>query len=162
MKETMINSFILCISFNFLSISNSIDIKSSGLSTLCQNANYLNQIYEEYKIDPFIYSSLIYYESRWEPNLKSHAGACGLSQVLHKYVKGVSCKDLFDPKSSMLYGAKNLSYWKKYKKGSISKALKCYSTGYKCSYSSYSRRIIKLSKLIKNQYKIIKRKIENG
>jgi soluble lytic murein transglycosylase-like protein len=158
----MINGFILCMSFNFLSISNSIDINTQGLTTLCNNAEYLNKMYKDYQIDPFVYSSLIYYESRWQPNLKSNAGACGLSQVLHKYLKGISCKDLFDPKVSILYGAKSLSYWKKYKKNSIRKALKCYSTGYKCSYSSYSRRIIKLSKLIKHQYETIKKEIENG
>lgn len=149
-------------SFNFLSISNVIDIKSEGLSTLCANAHYLNETYQEYDIDPFVYASLIYYESRWQPKVKSPVGACGLSQVMHKYAKGISCKDLYEPETALLQGAKNLAYWKNYKKGSIAKALKCYSTGYKCSYSSYSKRILKLSKRIRRQYNQIKRKMIHG
>lgn len=158
----MINGFLLCISFNFLSISNTIDIKEEGLQTLCNNAHHLNEIKNKYNIDPFIYASLIYYESRWQPKVRSHAGACGLSQVLHKYIKGVSCEDLFEPETALFHGAKNLAYWKKYKDGSISNALKCYSTGYKCSYSSYSKRILLLSKKIRNQYNQIKRTMDNG
>jgi soluble lytic murein transglycosylase-like protein len=153
------NSFVFCIAFNFLSISNKIDIYDYQLSNLCQNADELINISQQNNIDPFVYASLIYYESRWTPNLKSPKGACGLSQVIPKYVKGVNCKDLMDPKISLKIGAKALSYWKKHSKGSISKALKCYSTGYKCNYGAYSKRIMSLSKKVKKQYKIIKQRI---
>jgi soluble lytic murein transglycosylase-like protein len=146
------NSFIFCIAFNFLTISGTIQLYDKNLKTFCSNADNLINISKQNDIDPFVYASLIYYESRWTNNLRSTAGACGLSQVIPKYIKNTTCQDLMNPKISLKVGAQALSYWKKHSKGSIEKALKCYSTGYKCSYTSYSKRIINLSHAIKKQY----------
>lgn len=150
------NSLLLCLTFNFLTISQSIDITESGLHTVCENAEHLIETSTEFNIDPFVYASLIYNESRWLPNLTSPVGACGLSQVMPKYIKGVNCNDLFVPKTSIYHGAKNLKYWVSYKNGSIKKALQCYATGYKCKYPSYAKRVLNLSKKLKNQYNQLK------
>jgi len=154
----MIDGFVLCLAFNFLSLNNQIDIKDSGIRNACKNSHHLATVSQEYNIDPFVYAALIYNESRWVPDLVSPAGACGLTQVLHKYVKP-TCNQLKEPETSIIYGAKSLSYWKKYKKGSMFKALNCYSSGYKCNNPAYSRRILKISKKLKKQYNIIKERI---
>jgi soluble lytic murein transglycosylase-like protein len=156
----MIDGFVLCLAFNFLSIQNQIDLTNLGLRTVCKNSHYLADIQKEYNINPFVYAALIYNESRWIPTAISHKGACGLTQVLPKYTKN-NCNELKDPHTSMREGAKKLAYWKKYKKGSIFKALNCYSSGYKCNNPAYSKRVLKISKRLKKQYNRIIERILN-
>jgi soluble lytic murein transglycosylase-like protein len=148
---------IFCLSLGFLSYTQALEIKPLGLRTLCENTEHIFNASKIHKLDPFVLTALIYNESRGIPNLESSAGACGLTQVIPKYVRGVSCRDLFKPKKSIYVGAKSLSYWLELKNQSMHKALQCYSTGFKCSYKSYAKRILRISKKIKTAHNFIKR-----
>ena len=157
----MTNSFLLCVSFQFLMVSQpDIYIKDSALKTLCKNADNLFLVSKKYNIDPFVFASLIYTESRWEKTQIGSSGDCGLTQVLHKYVKDVSCKDLFKPSLALEEGAKKLDIFKKYlikksKPPTLRKTLKCYKSGYNCGCkycNLYADKIIDLSNKLKNIY----------
>lgn len=157
----MTSSFLLCISFQFLMVSQpDIYIKDSALKTLCKNANNVFSVSKKYDIDPFVLTSLVYRESRWEKTQVGSSGDCGLTQVLHKYVKGVSCKDLFEPSLALEEGAKKLNIFKKYlikksKPPTVRKTLKCYKSGYNCGCkycNLYADGIIDLSDKLKNIY----------
>jgi soluble lytic murein transglycosylase-like protein len=131
-------------------------ISSNSLRTACMMSNYIVEVSQTINVSPFLLSSMIWHESRWNKKAISNKKACGLTQVLAKY-SSYSCKELQDPKTSIKEGASILSFWKK-KKSSISKALECYASGYHCNSPSYSRVIVKNSKLIQKTYNKIQKK----
>ncbi len=156
-KALRMTSIIFCLSLGFLSYTQTLEIKPLGLRVLCENTEHIFNASKIHNLDPFVLTALIYNESRGIPNLESSAGACGLTQVIPKYVRGVSCRDLFEPKKSIYTGAKSLGYWLEFKNQSINKALQCYSTGFKCRYKSYAKRVLKISNKIKTTHNTIKR-----
>lgn len=95
---------------------------------------------EKHDIDPYLFASLIYVESRFEPTVVSRANACGLTQVIPKYTGGpetgykkYTCKQLKDPKLSIKVGAEILKYMiDNYAKGNFDKALCIYNAGMVC------------------------------
>ena len=159
------NSFFLCIAFNFLIVKNQVYLNEDSLNTLCKNSEYLIQESSKHNIDPFVVVALIYNESGWRKKISNSAGACGLTQVLHKYLKGVSCKALYDPKLSIHHGIRILSIYKKHLKSkknnkNIKNVLQCYASGYKCKCKrckAYAYRIMRLAKSLKQQYRIIEK-----
>ena len=127
-------------------------------SLVCENAQYIIEASEKYKLDPLIFSALIWKESRWTPKAISKANACGLTQVLPKYVPE-TCKELKTPKISIETGARVLSYWiVKRKKKKIETALACYNAGNKCLDSkggkAYAKSVLRLSRKYKRWIKI--------
>ena len=110
------NSFALCIAFNFLLSQGTIHVKDSSLKTMCANAQTVISESKNFNIDPFILTSLIYHESRWEKNANGPTGDCGLSQVLHKYIPNTTCKDLHNPKLAIYHGARLLNIFRNYLK----------------------------------------------
>jgi len=108
---------------------------------------------KEHNISPYTLAALIFYESSWYTKVKSHAGACGLTQVIPKYSK-YSCKQLFVPQVSIKEGAAKLRGWidftvRKHKYEDEAKALACYNAGYVCLDNSrarqYSRKVSELA-----------------
>jgi len=93
---------------------------------------------------PEVVIALIHYESRWTPTAVSHAGACGLTQVLPKYTGGrayprgtgvpkLTCDQLKDAKTSINAGMHTLRYWHhRYARGNELIALCGYNAGFRC------------------------------
>ena len=116
----------------------------------CEMAEHLIETVEQYDIDPAVFAGLIFYESRWRVNAISHAGACGLTQVLARYTDE-TCEELLDPVVSITIGARKLDRWSRMtvrdengrrrvpRPGGIHEALACYNTGHACLESSRAR-----------------------
>jgi soluble lytic murein transglycosylase-like protein len=95
------------------------------------------------------------------PQAKSPAGACGLTQVMPKYVPP-TCKQLQnDVELSLQTGAIILSMWLE-KKKTYKIALQCYNSGYKCKNKTYANNILKTAKILEKTYNLTRRKMENA
>lgn len=158
---------ILCAAMLSLSIGDTVENGQFA----CEQINNIIHATNKNNIDLEIFISLIHYESRFNPVVVSTANACGLTQVIPKWTGGkntgvrkLTCQELKDPKISIDAGAKTLSYWVHvYGKGKYSIGLCGYNAGYRCKGSSpskggmfYSKKVISLSKKIKNRVKKIR------
>jgi soluble lytic murein transglycosylase-like protein len=124
---------------------------------VCEHTTTVKELSEDYDIQPEIIMSLVYHESRWNPKAKSRAGACGLTQVIPKWVKepGVSCQQLMkDPELSLRVGVRilnNVLRSKRYANNNMKVALCMYNAGPRnCRFpgakkrgSFYSRKVLK-------------------
>ena len=129
----------------------------------CQQLETVLEASELYNISPQLLVAVIYVESRWNHEAVSRSNACGLTQVLPKYTKKpkLSCKDLFDPRLSIMTGAKKLNYWiYKYGKGNKEIGLCGYNAGYRCRGKDrhkrgirYARKVLRYSKKVSRKYK---------
>lgn len=128
--------------------------------TNCQHVYYAVEQAEKHNIEPFVFLSLVYEESRWKSRAHSHSGACGLTQIIPRF-SDFSCKELKDPYVSLREGAQTLSGWiTGFGKGSVVEGLCGYNRGYSCRKSpkarrggrAYARRIIKRSKVLEEYY----------
>lgn len=138
------------------------DLTPQTLTVACSQAANLFDSASYNKVDPYILASLIYQESRWDPKAISKVKACGLTQVIGKYI-GVPCHTLTgSPEFSIESGAFVLANYLDHTQGDVNKALQCYSTGYKCSYPKYARAIIKRAKKIKQKHISIVTTINQG
>lgn len=147
---TKINATFLCLTF--FNLQQDIKLDNEGLSNVCLYSQDLITISEEENFNPFILSSLIYQESRWKNNLVSTKKACGLTQVLTKYL-GVNCDFLHrNPDLAIQTGLHVLSIYLEHTDGNLHKALECYSTGYKCNYPKYAKSILKRAALFEEKY----------
>ena len=93
-----------------------------------------------YRIDPALLIALAWEESRGRSDLVSPRGACGATQVLPRYVAGVSCSDLGDLDTAYLVGALVLTRWRE---SCQVDALACYNGGNAPGRASlaYARRV---------------------
>jgi len=145
----MINATMLCLAILAGNQEGLTHLSPKKLDFACGNAQNLVQMSENYGIKPTTLAALVYIESGWNHKAISHANACGLTQVLPKYVKW-SCKELMNPVVSFEAGAFSLSKWLKHvdkkkltknqKKDKEKIALACYNAGYICNKSKYARR----------------------
>ena len=105
------------------------------------------------KFDPIVLVALISVESNWRPHVVSSANACGLTQVIPKWSKGYTCKQLKNPKTSIKVGSRIFGYWlHKYGKGDYYTALCGYNAGFRCKGKhpnkwgkSYSKKVMKMA-----------------
>jgi soluble lytic murein transglycosylase-like protein len=156
----IVNKIFLCLALSNLS-NTEFNMKNSSLKTACAFSKQIVKSSKENNISPFVFTSMIWVESRFQKNAVSHMGACGLTQVLSKYSK-YTCKNLKKPKVSITEGSKILSFWYK-KKKNIQKALECYNSGYRCNSPAYSNLILRKSIILKNEYnKVLKQLTENN
>jgi len=142
----MIKEFYIC--WALLSMNGVIN-----QDVICNNLDVLHQTSEEFKIDSTLYTSMLWEETNFTPDLKSYTGkACGISQVLPQYTdlynKKVSykkkkaekrrvCNLLKDTRVGMYYGAKAFSFWfHKYGRGNKYIALCGYNAGFRCKGES--------------------------
>lgn len=148
----MIDPKLLCMVFQSLIANQKIDAAPKAAQVFCEQATNLVESAEANDVSPFILTSIIYSESRWDPGLKSKRGACGLTQVVPRYF-GVSCESMIKhPDLAIETGAFAFAFWKKAKRGDRHKALQCYSSGNKCSYPHYANTVLSLANLIKQTY----------
>ena len=125
-------------------------LPAERIELACEVAEHLIETVEQYNIEPAVFSGLIFYESRWRPDAVSHAGACGLTQVLDRYADE-TCEELFDPIVSITVGARKLDRWSRMtvrdengrrrvpRPGGIHEALACYNVGHACLDSTNAR-----------------------
>ena len=140
----------------------------------CQYMDHVVQEAANNRIEPEIMLSLIYHESRWVPSARSHANACGLTQVLPRYtgsdntgVPRLTCEDLFDPVTSITAGAMTLRYWVySYGRKNLRVGLCGYNAGFRCKGKNphrsgmyYSRTVLRTSERIKR--KVVELRREN-
>ena len=111
---------------------------------------YIPTIIEEAEkrdIDPILFISLIFHESAFRPRVVSHAGACGLTQVLPQYSK-YTCEQLKKPKTAIREGTRALKYWLTRAKGNLANALCGYNAGNVCVNKPDSRK----ARAVKKRY----------
>jgi len=135
---------------------------SSGMPRAEQACEYTDLVVmasEQHNVDPVIYASLLYVESRWKKNAHGSSNECGLAQIVPKYTKKpkVTCKMLKNPVIAIFTGAKTLSYWVHiYGRGRYSTGLCGYNVGYRCKGKNKHPRGIKYTKHVKKWAKKIK------
>lgn len=148
----------LCLSVSIFGMSDYRNKKA------CQYMPDIVSAAEKNNIDPNILVSLIFVESSFLKKVVSHAGACGLTQVIPKYTGGLwsgnkkyTCDQLKNPKTSIRVGAKILSWWIKYHKGDIERALCGYNAGFRCKGEKpikggmrYAKKVLRYSNILKN------------
>ena len=146
----VITAAALCFAIQTANTDGRISLKEDRVAFACEHTQAIIETSAQYNIDPVIMASLIYYESRYEPSAVSRSNACGLTQVLPKYVPE-TCKQLKDPLTSIAAGTRSLSYWMvKRKKKTYEVALACYNAGNACLSNSrgksYSSKVRSLSR----------------
>jgi soluble lytic murein transglycosylase len=89
-------------------------------------------------LDPALVAAVIYAESRFDPNVRSVAGAVGLMQILPDTAEFIARKtggedfvtaDLRDPEINVRYGTWLLAYLRDYYDGDVAAALAAYHAG---------------------------------
>ena len=129
-----------------------------GKDRACKHSRQVVEASSKYKLDPYLLTALIQIESNWKSHVVSPAGACGLTQVVHKYSK-YNCKQLKNPKISIWEGARKLNYWiYKYGKGNLKIGLCGYNAGFRCKGKSaiksgltYARKVVRMSNRLKRR-----------
>lgn len=145
-----------------LSTTSSFYITQDSVRTACDVAESIITYSHEESLDPFIVSALIYHESRYQPEAKSKAGACGLTQVIPKYVDP-TCKQLqSNTDLSIQTGVAVLKTWLIKSKESYYKALQCYNSGYYCNSKPYAKKILRTAKKLKTTYIKTQRTMEDA
>lgn len=88
-------------------------IKMSKEPLIVQLDETINIIAKQYGVDPRLVKAIIRVESYYDPKAKSHAGACGLMQLMPRTAKRMGVKDIFNPVDNLIGGIKYLKYLKK-------------------------------------------------
>jgi len=119
----------------------------------CTHTKQVVKECKKHKLDPIVFVSLISVESNWRPHVVSYANACGLTQVIPKWSRGWTCKQLKNPKTSIKVGSRILGYWlHKYAKGNYYTALCGYNAGFRCKGKNpikhgkqYAKKVMKMA-----------------
>jgi len=147
-------AYILCSAMMAAGFGTNVDIA-------CDHAEVLLTTARDYQIDPLVLAAVIQVESHWNPRARSHAGACGLTQVLPRFTSPrVSCRTLRrHPRIAIVQGARALHSWMTRRGASdnpdrqLQQGLCGYNAGNICFNSrrswnspgrSYARRVLRL------------------
>lgn len=139
----------------------------------CEHMELLVDVAEQESVDPLVLTALIHVESRWTPGARSRSNACGLTQVLPKYSGGfrgrfgkkLTCKQLFNPETSIRRGTAILAYYVKKYRRNYRRSLCSYNAGpsrcrpgrAKHKGHRYASRVMKLSRRLRREIKIVER-----
>ena len=143
----------------------------------CIHVPQVLEVSKQMGFRPELMVSLIHYESRWKPKVVSSANACGLTQVLPRYTGGrpyprgvgnpkLTCKQLYDPETSINAGARALRYWLyQYGRGQERVGLCGYNAGFRCKGKNpikagmrYSKKVIRKANQLKEHMDSLVRK----
>jgi soluble lytic murein transglycosylase-like protein len=133
----------------------------------CDYMEELVDITNNYDVKPEVLVALVHYESRWNSHVVSHAGACGLTQVIPKFTKRprLTCRQLKNPITSLRAGTRILSRW--VRKYGLKRGLCGYNAGYSCNRAKrmsrgwqYSRKVRKMANRISRE--VLKVEQEEG
>jgi soluble lytic murein transglycosylase-like protein len=80
-------------------------------------------------VDPRFIHAVIWQESKYDVNARSHAGAQGLMQLMPATAKRFGCDDLSDPQANIEAGTKYLGWLLKRFSGNVELALAGYNAG---------------------------------
>ena len=142
----------------------------------CDNVYTLVDSAEEHEVDPVVMAALIYVESRWTPTARSRSNACGLTQVLPKYSGGyrgrfgkkLTCKQLFDPETSIRRGTTILGYFLNRYHRSYKRSLCSYNAGPgRCKRRTrshkghrYALKVLRITRKLRREMRAIEREEE--
>ncbi len=129
---------------------------------ICEWIPHVLEESEKKNLDPFLVMGLVTVESNWNRTAVSHAGACGLTQVMPKYTGGpatrgvrYTCEDLKVPKTSITAGTDILSWWvQEYAAGDTKVGLCGYYSGFTCKPKIHRAGTNYYKKVLKNRDKI--------
>ena len=146
-----------------------LDIKKESIDIICKQSDNIIKFSELHNIKYEIVVSIIWNESRFQPDRISNHNACGLMQIIPRWSIGkYTCNELKNPIINIEEGVKLLSKWRdEFGRGSIEKGLCGYAAGYNCSSNEknagklYSKKIIKMSKKLEKKIAVVSDKIKN-
>lgn len=143
--------------FFYLSDEHKLDIKPESVDLICKNAELIVEYSIKNNIYPELMLSLMWSESRFQTDVISNHGACGMMQIIPKWSDNKTCNQLKIPLETIIEGSRQLNFWiSEYGKGSIEKGLCGYAAGYKCKESGKAK---KYAKMINNKSKKLRNKI---
>lgn len=90
---------------------------------------YINAAAEKYNVDPELIALVIHYESSWNPNTVSHAGAQGLMQLMPGTARYLGVSNPFDPEQNIMGGTKYIAELIRMFDGNVEYALYAYNAG---------------------------------
>ena len=102
------------------------DIPTSGDKDLDR---IIFEVGEREGVDPRFIHAVIWQESKYDVNARSHAGAQGLMQLMPATAKRFGCEDMNDPESNVEAGTKYLGWLLKRFDGNVELALAGYNAG---------------------------------
>jgi soluble lytic murein transglycosylase-like protein len=102
------------------------DIPTSGDAKLDK---MIYEVSQREGVDPRFIHAVIWQESKYDPDARSHAGAQGLMQLMPATAKRFGCDDVSDPEKNIEAGTKYLSWLLKRFDGNVELALAGYNAG---------------------------------
>ena len=120
-------------------VVSSLNITEEAKKTACDNMPHVINYSKAADIDPVLILSMMYVESRFQKNIVSRSGACGLMQLIPKWNKEevngknikYSCKEIMEPERNIRLGVAALKRWHKTTK-SMDRSLCGYNAGNIC------------------------------
>lgn len=132
MWETCLSPALFCVLVTLAHTQNITAISDESMVRACEMAPVLLKYAKAYEADPVLLHAIIAKESGWEESAVSRGGACGLMQVIPRFVP-YSCAQLQDPIIGMRAGLDVWTYWKGVARGDKKTALACYNVGNGCN-----------------------------
>jgi soluble lytic murein transglycosylase-like protein len=84
---------------------------------------------KQYGVDPRLLHAVIWQESKYKVQARSHAGAQGLMQMIPATARRFGCADVHDPADNVQAGTRYLRFLLKRFNGNVSLALAGYNAG---------------------------------
>lgn len=144
-------SQLCCSLLNYNPPGNNYDLSPERKQFACSVSQEIETAANQYSIEPTLMAALIIVESRFNPRVRSRAGACGLTQVVPRWTGGEStggtrytCRQLMNPVTSIRVGTRVLDWWIKKNRNNTRRGLCGYNGGNRgCRVSAgYARRVL--------------------